>query len=65
MENVMIFVVINQKIYDLGPILECLAGADEKIFFVENVKNLIFELFDKERFFLKQTKNKFASSFHC
>ncbi len=44
----MIFVVVDEKIDYFGPVLKGFAGADEKILFVEDVKDLVFELFSED-----------------
>jgi len=43
----MILIIVDNCINDLGPALQSTTAANEKIFFVKNVENLIFKLFDQ------------------
>lgn len=49
----MIFVIIDEKINDFGPILKGFTTANEKILFVKNVQDLIFKIFNERIFLLE------------
>lgn len=52
LEDIVIFVVVNQQINYFGPVLQSFAAANEKILFIEYVQYLMFEFLEEDRFLL-------------
>lgn len=51
----MIFVVVDEEIDDLGPILKSFTGTDKEIFLVEDMQDLVLKLFDEDGSFFEQS----------
>ena len=41
----MVFVVVDKEVDNLCPTLQSFAAANEKVLFIENMQNLVFEIF--------------------
>lgn len=54
----MVLVVVDQKVDDLGPILQRLARTNEEVFLVEDMQDLVLELFYKKWLLLQQAEDQ-------